>query len=269
MTSDADRLRDEIREATAAKKRGDLPEKRYLNQVAQATVDLYRATIAARLQPGEELRLEHHVVRSHLKLNQSVLKETAQEAISLFLTDRRLLRIRCFFLPDQPLTCDDRDGTIVDEVQICDIDEVRVRREIRIGEMAAGAVTAAVAMLFQSWLRITFVFLFLLGILGVLHGLLLPTRWIEVRTAAGAPAGEPAEPIRVFALGKKSGRALAKALLRLRAGAALRGRAADGPCTLASATGDDHDRDKKNLGPGLAGPASLPRDHRPARGEGG
>jgi hypothetical protein len=265
MTSEADRLRDEIREATAAKKRGDLPEKRYLNQVAQATVDLYRATIAARLQPGEELRLEHHVVRSHLKLNQSILKETAQEAISLFLTERRLLRIRCFFLPDQPLTCDDRDGTIVDEVRICDIDEVRVRREIRIGEMAAGAVTAAVAMLFQSWLRITFVFMFLLGILGVLHGLLLPTRWIEVLTAAGGPA----EPIRVFALGKKSGRALAKALLRLRAGAAHQVRAADGPCTLAPATGDDHDMDAKNLGSGLAGSASLPRDHRPARGEGG
>jgi len=48
--------------------------------------------------------------------------------------------------------------------------------------------------------------LMLLGTLGVLHGLLLPTRWIEVRIR-GAP---PKEPMAVYALSKKSGRRLLK-----------------------------------------------------------
>jgi hypothetical protein len=48
----------------------------------------------------------------------------------------------------------------------------------------------------------------LLGALGILHGLLLPTRWIEIRT--GEPA--PAEPVRIHGLRKKSARKLLKFL---------------------------------------------------------
>jgi hypothetical protein len=152
-------------------------------------------------------------VRGHLRLASSVLAEPEQEAISLFLTDRRLLRMRCRILPGRPPTGDDRDGTVVDEVPLAAITSLVTRRRVRIGEVVAGAVITALALVFKPWLLITGTLLAGLGVAGMLHGLLLPTRWVEIRRS-----GRGADDVfRVHAMGRKSGREL---LARLRAAAA-------------------------------------------------
>ncbi len=46
-----------------------------------------------------------------------------------------------------------------------------------------------------------------LGILGILHGLLLPTRWVQVEILDPA-----SEPILIHALRKKSGRKMVRYL---------------------------------------------------------
>jgi hypothetical protein len=66
-------------------------------------------------------------------------------------------------------------------------------------------------VIFYPWLAITGPLLIVLGALGMIHGLLLPTRWLEVRTRMG----ENQDPICIYVLRKKSARTLVR-LLRQR-----------------------------------------------------
>jgi len=206
--TDPDRLREELRQTALAYGRGDLHERNYLRKNAELGVDLCRAVISARLEPGEKIVHEHHVVRSHLKLNQSVLREKTQENISLFLTDRRLFSLTSLLEPDTAATCDGRDQTRIVSILRGEVSGLRVRREFRWGELIAGAVVTAVALAFHQWLLVTGIFLLGLGVLGMLHALALPTRWLEV-------TGGTEDPIIIHALRKKSGRKLVKRLKRM------------------------------------------------------
>ena len=138
------------------------------------------------------------------------MREPDQEAISLFATDRRLIRVRSLLSGDRPPTCDERDGTVIDELPLDAIEGLVVRRRVRWGEAAAGSVIVAFALLFKSWLLITGTLLAVVGGLGVLHALLVPTRWIEVR----APARPAPVPWRILAARKKSARDLCATLTR-------------------------------------------------------
>ena len=208
MTAEADRLRREMAETVAAHRRGDLHERTYAKRIVEQSVDLCRAEAQARLRAGEGIRAEHHAVKAHLQLHQSVLRETTQEAVSLFLTDRRLIRFTSLLEPHRPFSCDDRDGTLVNDLEFCDISKIETRREFRFGEMAAGAVIALLAFAFRDWLQVTGTLMIALGVLGILHGLLLPTRWVEVH---GREPGAAAT-IAVLALRKKSARKLLRLL---------------------------------------------------------
>ena len=213
--NEADALRSEIQDLHRRHERGDIPSRRFEQALAERSVSLYRAVIRQRLREGESLRAEHHVVHSHLRLSQSILREADQQAVSLFGTDRRLFRIRSVLSPGRPVTCDSRDETVLDEVPYSGITGIPVRREIRVGEIAAGVTICMFAWVFRSWLEVTGVFLLGLGAFGILHALLLPTRWMEVETRGGPRT----EPIKIHALRKKSARSLVR-LLRQR-GAAL------------------------------------------------
>jgi len=208
MTTDPDALRAEIRKLVLRHARGDIREKHFQVALAERTVELYRAFVRGFVSNGETILHEHHVVFSHTKLTQSMLKEPEQQAVSLFATDRRIFRLRSTLMPERPVTCDEQDNTVVDAVPYESIQSLHVRRQIRPGEIGAGFVILCVAFLFRSWLSITGPLLMLLGALGILHGLLLPTRWIEIRT--GEPV--PAEPVRIHGLRKKSARRLLKFL---------------------------------------------------------
>lgn len=207
MHNPMDEIREDIRRLHLAHARGDLREKAFQRALAQKTMDLYRALVERTLAPGEKILKEHHVVEAHMRLTQSVLKEPEQMATSLFLTQRRLLRVRSSIRPGQPATADERDSTVLDEVPLARIQLIHTRRRIRPGEICAGLAMAALALIFWEWLEVTGVVLLGLGILGALHGFLMPTRWLEI-----AGKGAHGEPFRILAPGKKSARELLKDL---------------------------------------------------------
>jgi len=190
---------------------GDIPRRRVEGLLAEKTVALYRAAVLSRLRDDERILAEHHAALGHLHLAESVLREPDQEAVSLFLTDRRLIRVRAFLSSARPASLSDEDGTVIDEVPLDAIEGLTVRRQARWGEAAAGVVIAAFALLFRSWLLITGTFLLALGALGVLHALLVPTRWVEILT----PQRPASEPWRILAVRKKSARVLRRTLTNL------------------------------------------------------
>ncbi len=186
---------------------GDLTEKKFQHELTDRTLDLYRALIRMKMKKDEHIVCEHHVLRSHFKLTHSVLREPEQENISLFATDSSLFLLKSILMPGKPPSADKDDKFSMKQVPLQSIGSVRVRRQIRIGEMGMGAAIAGFAVVFYSHLSITGPFMVGLGILGILHGLLLPTRWVEVETL------EPAsEPILIHALRKKSARGMIKFL---------------------------------------------------------
>ncbi len=206
--TDADTLRAEIRTLVVGRRRGDIPERGFERRLTEKMLDLCRAVVRPVLAPDEPVHLEHHVVHAHLRLSQSVLKEPEQHAVSLFLTPRRLLRLRTVISPGRPATCDERDGTVIDALPLERMANLRVHRQVRWGEMAAGAVIAALGWLARPWLAATGPILVAVGVVGLVHGLLLPTRWCDVETRDATIE----EPMRIFALGRRSGRALVRAL---------------------------------------------------------
>ena len=209
MKSDLKELRTRIAQLYPKRDRGDLTEKAFQEQLAEQTVALYRAVITQRMAEGETIECEHHTIRTHFRLMQSILREPAQQATSLFLTDRRLFRLQSTVMPDQPPTADSRDKTSVDEISIDQIVGLKKKFQIRIAEVLVGSAFFGIAIMFHGWLAITGPVLAGLGVLGVLHALVLPTRWIEVRTVNASPA---TDPILIYALRKKSAKALVRRL---------------------------------------------------------
>lgn len=194
---------------------GDLTEKNFQTKLAEQTVALYRAVIKRKLAEGETIECEHHSVWTHFRLMQSVLREPAQQAISLFLTNKRLFRVQSTLMPDHPPTADNRDNTIVDDISLDRIRALKKRYHIRTGEILLGAIFCGLAYVFFDLLSITGPILFGFGVLGVLHGLILPTKWIEVQTGDASP---PADPILIYAIRKKSAKELVRCLhVKLRA----------------------------------------------------
>jgi hypothetical protein len=209
MTTEVEGLRREIEGLYTKRARGDLTERAFQRELSERTVDLYRELIKGRLAEEEVIQAEHHVVRAHMKVTQSVLREPEQDAVSLFATERRLIRIKSTLMPDRPPTADEKDGTTVEVVPYDRIESLKLRRQIRLGEMGVGAVMCCIALLFSSWLSITGPFLLGLGILGMLHALVLPTRWVEVNVVKPEPASGP---IVIYTLRKKSARKIVRTL---------------------------------------------------------
>ena len=187
-TTDLNELRQKIAELYPKHDRGDLRERDFQALVADQTVALYRAIIKEKMAEGETIECEHHTIWTHFRLMSSILREPAQQATSLFLTDRRLYRLQSTIMPNQPPTADSRDQTGVEVFGLERIHALKKRLQIRFGEILLGAAFAAVAVVFHSWLTITAPFLAGFGILGVLHGLLRPTRWLEVELVNGSRA---------------------------------------------------------------------------------
>ena len=206
--TDPDGLREEIRQLCQKYAVGDIGEKKFQPALAKATVNLYQATVERLLPEGETIIHSHHVIRGHLRLTQSVMKEPEQQAVSLFLTERRLVRLRSTLSAYKQVTCDHRDDTVVDEILLEAIQSLRMHRQIRGGEALVGLGIVGVAVLFHSWLAITGPLLIVLGALGVLHGLFLPTRWLEVEGRVGGTQ----DPICIYVLRKKSARTLVRLL---------------------------------------------------------
>ena len=201
-------LRKNITSLWEKKARGDVSERAFQKQSERAVLDLCRALVRQRLGSGESILFEHHAVRAHTKMAGSVLRESEQEFISLLATEHRLFRLRALHTPDQPLLFLDHDKDAVEDLPYTSASGVSVRTQRRKGQIVAGLVIAGFALVAHPWLQITGTALFLLGVAGALHGLLLPTRWAEVLQPP--PAASP--PFQIWALRKKSARQLLKFL---------------------------------------------------------
>jgi len=201
-------LRKDITVLWEKRARGDVSERAFQRESEQRTLDLCRALVRHRIGEGESIRFEHHAVRAHTKIAGSVLRESEQEFISLLATEYRLFRLRTILTPDRPLLFLDGDKDAVEELAYESASGVTVRTQRRKGQIIAGLVIAGVAVLAHPWLQITGTALFLLGIAGALHGLLVPTRWAEVLQ----PEPTVSPPFQIWALRKKSARQLLKFL---------------------------------------------------------
>lgn len=197
-------LRKGIIDLWGKRARGDVSERAFQKESEQRVLDLCRALVRNRLGEGETILFEHHSVLSHTKIAGSVLRESEQEFISLLATERRLFRLRALQPAGQPLLFFDGDKDALEELTYESASGVIVRTRRRKGQIAAGLVIAGFAVLGHSWLQITGTALFLLGIFGALHGLLVPTRWAEVLQ----PKPTVAPPFQIWALRKKSARLL-------------------------------------------------------------
>jgi hypothetical protein len=92
----------------------------------------------------------------------------------------------------------------VEELAYASASGVTVRTQRRKGQIVAGLVIAGFALVGYSWLQITGTALFLLGIAGVLHALLVPTRWAEILQ----PEPTVSPPFQIWALRKRSAKRL-------------------------------------------------------------
>lgn len=207
MNDEIEALRAVIRGLYPKRAIGDLTEKKFQRELVDRTLDLYRALIRKKTKADEPIVCEHHAVLSHFKLTQSVLREPEQGTVSLFATDRSLFHLKSILRPGRPPSADKEDQFSMEQIPLQRIGSVRVKRQIRIEEMGMGAAISGLAALCYSSLSISGPFLVGLGVLGILHGLLLPTRWVEVETLDPV-----SEPIRIHVLRKKSARRMVKFL---------------------------------------------------------
>jgi hypothetical protein len=201
-------LRKDVSALWEKRARGDVSERAFQRESEQRVLDLCRALVRHRTGEDESIRFEHHAVRAHTKIAGSVLRESEQEFISLLATDQRLFRLRALHTPDQPLLFLNGDKDAVEELAYASASGVTVRTQRRMGQIITGLVIAGFAVLAHPWLQITGTALFLLGIAGALHGLLVPTRWAEVLQ----PQPTVSPPFQIWALRKKSARRLLKFL---------------------------------------------------------
>ena len=196
-------LRDKLASLARRFELGDVTPKRYARGRQDLLACLGRAKIATVREAGETILAEHHWVEGHARIPDSVLRETAQVAGSLYATDRRLFRWR---FQDQSAP----SAALVDGVEETfedrwykDVASMDVRRLYRWGEALAGAGIGAAALLLGRHLGLTGYVLAGVGLFGILHALLMPTRWIAVTSRR-----EGEEPWAVYAARTKSGRAL-------------------------------------------------------------
>ena len=190
MPDQAETLRLQTRDLFDRRARGDLPEREYQRRVTESSIELCRVLGKARLASDEEILAELHLVHSHFKLNQSLLDEPEQLAASFFATNRRLIRVRNVILPTRPVSYDEFDQTVVDELSYADMGSATMRKRVRLSEALTGLVVAALALLLGNILAVTGPLLLLFGVAGILHALLFPTRCFVITPRAprdGAP----------------------------------------------------------------------------------
>jgi hypothetical protein len=164
-------------------------ERAFRRRLIELSVELARSEARAAVEDDEQIVAEHHVVHSHFKVTESLLQEPEQATVSFFATERRLVRVRGTLAQGPARPGEDATKTLVDGVAYDRMEKMERKVERRWGEVGMGLAIVLLALLFRGTLTVTGPVLVLLGAAGVLHGLLLPTRWIEIMMH-----GEAVEP---------------------------------------------------------------------------
>ena len=181
---------------------GDLNPKRYARLRQQVLAALGRSKIAPSLDPGETIAAEHHWTESHERLPDAPFAETGQTAGSLYATDRRLFRWR---FHDGGLPSASPQGGVEETIEslwYAEIAGMERRSSFRWGEAITGLVIAAVAGLMYARLGVTGPMLLAVGVFGIIHAVVVPTRYVTV-VVDGSDTGWP-----VWAARTKSGQAV-------------------------------------------------------------
>lgn len=199
-----DEVRAEISSLADRRARGDLAERAFRKRALQLSIELARKQASAAV-PGEAIAAEHHVVHSHFRLTESLLREPEQTTVSYFAAERGLVRVRGTLVTGRTPPTDDgaKDpaSTVVDSVSYEQVRSIERRTEWRWGEVGTGLVIVLGALLLRDLLAVTGPVLVLLGVAGMIHGLLLPTRWVEI-----VVDDEAVSPLAVHGVWKRSGR---------------------------------------------------------------
>jgi hypothetical protein len=181
---------------------GDLSPKRYARLRQQALAAVGRRKIVPLLTPGETILAEHHWVEGHARLPDAPFAETGQAAGSLYATDRRLFRWRFHDCPS-PSTSPPPDFEETLEFRwYAEIAGVERRRSFRWGEAVTGLAIALIAGVLSARLGVTGPLLLAVGVFGVVHAMMVPTRYVTV-LFDGTDDGWP-----VWAAATRSGRAV-------------------------------------------------------------
>lgn len=181
---------------------GDLNPKRYARLRQQALAALGRRKIAPLLAPGETFLAEHHWVEGHTRLPDAAFAETGQTAGSLYATDRRLF---CWRFHDCPSPSASPPPDIEETLEFrwyAEIAGVERCRSFRWGEAVTGLIIAMLAGFLSTRLGVTGPLLLAVGVFGVVHAMMVPTRYVTV-VFNGSDAGWP-----VWAAATESGRAV-------------------------------------------------------------
>jgi hypothetical protein len=198
-------LRREIAELYSRRAQADLSQGSFQKAADAKIVDLFRAIARRQMAEGEDVELEHHVILARTRLDQMVLRDSAQELASVFATQRRLVEVRTVADEDVPPTCDDRDHLAVVELPFRQMFGFSKRRQFRAGQGTVGLVISAIGLIGGLKLGFTGPALVLLGVVGTLHALLFPTRWVEV---SGVSAGGKRAAIRIQCIRRQTAKAI-------------------------------------------------------------
>jgi hypothetical protein len=184
-------------------KAGDVAARRYARLRQDLLAHLGRCRILPQLEPGESLIAEHHWVEPTARLPESPLEDAGLGSVSLYATTRRLFRWR---FQDRGAQTDAAGARLDESLDVrwyTDITALLGHRETRWGEAAAGLAIAAAAALLYGHLAVTAPFILAVGLFGVAHALLVPTRRVALRSASSGDADWL-----VSAVATPSGRAL-------------------------------------------------------------
>jgi uncharacterized membrane protein len=203
--SEIEPLRQKILALYQRRRLADIDDRSFQRQTAHLILDLCRALTQIRLIDGETILHEHHAVRAHPKMIQSILKESDQELISIFATNTRLIQWRTMENLECPPIFESDQDHVFSEIGYDQILALKHHREWRYGEVVAGLVMIIGAYLFRSVLLFTSSALILVGALGMGHGLFIPTSWLEIM-----PRLPSDSHLEILAMRKKSARKLIK-----------------------------------------------------------
>jgi hypothetical protein len=202
--------REKLCELGRRRARGDVTERVFRRRLVELSVDLARSEANGVMEGDEQIVAEHHVVHSHFKMTESLLQEPEQATVSFFATDRRLVRVRGTLPQGRADLDEDATRTMLDAIPYCQVSKAERKLAWRWGEVGTGSAIVLAALLFRTTLAVTGPVLVLLGTAGVLHGLLLPTRWIEI--TAHQASEEP--PFAIHGVWRRSARRVLAAVRR-------------------------------------------------------
>jgi hypothetical protein len=184
------RVQSALADLSDAVVRGDLRAGQYTRRRQDLVIKLGRGRVGCWLEPGEAIVAEHHWIEPTVTVSASALEQPVQLAGSAYATGRRIFRWRFREVVGRPGTPANEIDESLEYEWYGAIAGLADQHVVRWGEVAVGAAIALIALLLRAHLQLSITGPVLLGvgIFGVVHGLVCPTRYTRLTTL------DPARP---------------------------------------------------------------------------